>query len=183
MNNLSIIQDYFNFILVGFLVILIISVLLFIYCRKQKDGKIDRKKMKLYGIMMNMSNKHILALSLSLVNYLFIICGLLFYQKVNLIFILIVIILTILPCLLAYKLSNLIFSIMSIIINCFIIFVGNQVYEKMTLHEETNLVIISYLILFLGFIYFTITEFIIVNNIVNCHNILRRKKNNEKEVK
>lgn len=183
MNNLSIIQDYFNFILVVFLVIVIISILLFCYCRKQKDGTINRKKMKLYGIMMNMNNKHIFALAISLVNYLFLVCGLLFYQEVNFIFILIASLLSILPSLLAFELGNLIFSLLSIIINCFIIFVGNQVYEKMIFHEELKLVIISYLILFLGFIYFTITEFIVVNNIVNSHNILRRKKNDEKKVK
>lgn len=179
MIELKLITDYFNFILVGILMVIIIGILLSFYCHNKK---ISRNKMKLYGIMMNMNNKHILAISITLINYLFLICGLLFYEKVNVLFISITLILSLIPCFLAYNSKYLLFSVITAFLNCGIVFIDNQIHFNYLKNGGTDILIISYLITLVGFVYFTITEFISINYIVNAHNLLRRK-GNEKKIK
>ena len=182
MFDLLTISNYFNFFLVTLMVIIIVAILLFMYCRKQKTGDIPRNKMKLYGIMMNMNKKHILAISLVIINYLYLICGLIFYAEVNSLFVIITTVLTFLSIFLAYKFSYLIFGLISIVVNCLIILISNKVHEKLGLVGDNYINLLSYLILILGFAYYTLITIISANNIVNLHNIIRRK-GNEKENK
>ena len=170
---------HYEFILIALVFIIIFSTILYISCRKPKSNNIKRGKMRIYGMLMNMSNKHLMAMSISLVNYLFLTYGLVFYQELNIGFILITLSLSILISFFVYKTSNLIFNIINSLISCLVIYICNLVYAKYILINSNGLGILLVLITVLSFIYFTYSEFISIHNIVKCHNVIRRK-NNEK---
>ena len=163
----------FDFLLVALIFLIVLGVTFHITLKKYN---VKTSKIKFYGLFLGMKNSSILAFSCITLNYIFLIWCTATFSGINIVYIAITFVLTILTDFLIKDFKRLPIDIVFVAINCLCIYVTALIHDYL-INEYSSifLLIILGLVIIFVFMYFTYVTFKLLNNIVLKQENLQRK--------
>lgn len=169
----EILQNIISFLIVALIFIAVLGITFKITL---KNYNVKTSKLKFYGLFLGMDNKAVLAFSSITVNYIFLIWCTATFSGMNIIYILMTTLFTLVADILIKEYKKIPMNLLFTGINCLCIFVISVVYNYLV-NEYTSiflLIVLGLLIIFV-FLYFTYITFKALNNIVLKQENLQKK--------
>lgn len=169
----NVLLELTNFLIVGviFLVMLAISFTILL-----KKFKVDRNRIKFYGLFLEMDNKSIISFATISLNYLFLTWCITTFQM-NIYYIVFSSILMLIGDLLILNYPKGLLNLLNNLVICLIILAISLLYNYLVFETFNVLVVILLILLILFvFVYLTFIMFKTLNGVVIKHKFLRRKK-------
>lgn len=174
MKEEQVIQEMINFFAVAIIFLIGIAIIFKIFCKK---FKIHDKNIELYGLLLNLNTPSIISISSNTINYLFLVWCTISFRGLNVVYIAIMLILTLLSDAVIDNFKALPISILISIINCLAIQLIYVVYQYLVVDNFSYLLlIVLFLLILFVFLYYTYVLFRNVNNIVVKNKYLKNKK-------
>lgn len=173
--DISIFNGLVNFLVVSVIFLIVIFISFIIFCKK---FKFDKKNIKLYGLFLQLNNTSLIAISVNTINYLFLVWVTLNFEGLNIIYISIILILSLVSDFALDNFKNIPKTILSTILNCLAVEMVYLIYNYLTTEYNSIMldIVIVLLIIFI-FLYFTYNLLRNINNIVADHKHINKKKN------
>ena len=168
-----VLSNIINFLIVA---LIFLGVLAITFKITLKNYNVKTSKLKFYGLFLGMDNKAVLAFSSITVNYIFLIWCTATFSGMNIIYILMTTLFTLVADILIKEYKKIPMNLLFTGINCLCIFVISVVYNYLV-NEYTSiflLIVLGLLIIFV-FLYFTYITFKALNNIVLKQENLQKK--------
>lgn len=169
----SIIKNMIYFILFVGVVLIIAAVGLNLYLKK---FSFDTQKSKVYGILHRLDNLEIISLSITTLNYLFLVWNAMMTVEMNALYASLILSLSLISCLLSRDYEKMPIALLVSLINCFAIYIVHfvHIYLQGEVGDIFMRISIFFIIAFV-FIYFTYNYINDINDIVK-KNVSRIKK-------
>lgn len=170
----EILSNLIDFFIVAVIFLIVIAVCFKIFCKK---FKFNDKNVEIYGLLLNLNTTPLISISTITINYLFLVCWLISFKGLNVIYVSITLILVLISEAVIDNFKGLPLSMVLSGINYGAIHITYLIYQYVTLDEFSYLllVVLGLVVLFV-FLYFTYNLFRQINNIVIKHKYLKNKK-------
>ena len=176
MVNNDIQTELLYFLIAAIIFIIAIFIIFKIF---NNNFKINNKNIKYYGILLNLNTPSLISISSLTINYLFIVFCTLSFRGINIIYISIILLLTLISEAVIDNFKGLITSIPLAAINCAAIEMVNRLF--IYIYNESFsllLLIILFLLILFIFLYDTYNLFRSINNVIVKNKYLKDKKYN-----
>ena len=173
MNDGTIFGNMFDFLLVALIFLGVLGVTFRITLKKYN---VKTSKIKFYGLFLGMNNSSILGFSCITLNYIFLIWCTATFSGLNVVYVVITAVLTLLTDILIKDFKRIPIDIIFVAINCLCIYVTTMIHDYLS-NEYTSifLLIVLGLVIVFVFLYFTYVTFKLLNNIVLKQENLQKK--------
>ncbi len=173
MDYTRIIKELTIFVVITIIFLIILKVILLV---RLKQFKLDKKKLKMYGLLLNLNEKAIMAITCVFLNYIFLIYLLVTFRDINIIYIIFTFSLVIVSGILNSKKVKIILDVLLNAINCIAIKIIYLLYNYYNNEYMSTIVLIGLvLVIIFSFLYFTYNMFRSLNNIVAGQKYLNKK--------
>lgn len=173
MNFTELISTLVIFAIIAVVFLILLKIILTISLKKIM---LDKKKIKLYGILLNLNNDALIAISCISMEYLFLMYLLFTFSDINTIFAGFIIILSLISDILVGDFKRLMINFLLSIINCtaikLVFLLKNYISTEVA---EWYMYVCLILLLLLVFLYFTYNLLRSLNNIVATQKFLNKK--------
>lgn len=169
----DIIGNLVIFVVVAIIFLLFLAIILAIFLKK---FKVDEKKIKLYGLFLNMDNHSLLAVSSLTINYLFLVWCMVSFDNINVIYVFFTYALVMIADIAMKNFPGIFINMILSGINCLAIWVVYIIYNFITSEYSSPVLIILLIsILILIFMYYTFNFFRQLNDVVIKNKYLKKK--------
>ena len=163
---------YFAFAAILFLII--IAIIMTIFC---KNFKLNKKNIKIYGVLLNLNTMSLISISAMTIYYLFSVFCMISFHGMNLIYLSIFLILVLISEVVIDNFKELPISIGLALTNACVIHIVYLIYDYITQENFSYLLlIILFLVILFVFLYNTYTLMKNINNIIIQNKYLVKKK-------
>lgn len=162
----------FLMVAVIFLVALAIFMVLFL-----KKFKVDEKKIKLYGLFLNMDNKSLISFSALSLNYLFLVWCMASFNDINVVYVFFTYLLVFISDIVRMNYPKGFINLILAGVNCLFIHIVAVIHDYLVeQYQNPILIIILVLSLIFIFMYYTYNLFRSLNDVVLQNKYLRNRK-------
>jgi len=162
----------FLVVAVIFLVSLSIVMMLFL-----KNFKVDEKKIKLYGLFLNMDNKSLIAFSALSINYLFLVWCMASFNDINVVYVFFTYLLVFISDIVRMNYPKGFINLILAGVNCLFIHVVAVIHDYLVeQYQNPILIIVLVLSLIFIFMYYTYNLFRSLNDVVLQNKYLKNRK-------
>lgn len=173
MSNTDIVSGLVNFIIVAIILLVSLAISLNIFC---KNFKLNKDKIKMYGLFLNMNTKSLLAISSLTINFTFLVWWTLNFCGLNVIYIVFSLILMLIADIVLDSPKGAIISVLLTGINCVLIQITYILYNYLTTeYAHYMLMAILALLIIFSFLYYAFNLFRMINNIVIKNKHIKKK--------
>ena len=173
MSNEEILSGLMNFAIIAVICIGIIALILNILCKK---FVLNDKKIKFYGLFLNLGTKSLIAISSLSINFIFLVWWTLTFKGINVIFIVFSLILMLIADIILENSKGVFLTVILSASNCLLVYVTYLLYNYIkTTESNIMLFVILVLITIFSNLYYAFNLFRMINNIVIKNKHIKKK--------
>jgi hypothetical protein len=152
------------FLVVAIIFLVVLSIFMFIFLR---NFKVDEKKIKIYGLFLNMDNKSLIAFSALSLNYLFLVWCMVSFNDINVIYVFVTYMLVFISDIVRKNYPKGFINLILSGVNCLAIHIVYVVHNYLIeQYQNPILIVVLVLTLIFIFMYYTYNLFRSLNDVI-----------------
>ena len=173
MTNSDIAKGLFNFVIIATIFIIVVAIILNILSKK---FKVEDKKTKIYGLLLNLNKRSLVSISALIINYLFLSWWTIKFCGLNIIYIVFSLILLLISDVAQDNPKGALLSVLITTINCSLIQIIYLIHNFVNETKSVLLVGILVLLVIFSILYYSYLLFKSSNNIVIKNKHIKQKQ-------
>lgn len=162
------------FLVVAIIFLVCLAIFMVIFLKK---FKVDEKKIKLYGLFLNMDNKSLISFSALSLNYLFLVWCMVSFNDINVIYVFFTYMLVFISDIVRLNYPKGFINLMLAGVNCLAIHIVYIIHQYLVQHYQSPvLIVLLILSLIFIFMYYTYNLFRSLNDVVIQNKYLEKRK-------